>query len=333
MGATGKTDSPPPGGFRFSRVLVTGAGGFVGSHLLSALAERLNAGATITIAGRTSGRSGGLYRSIAFDLENHLSVAAAVRDVRPDLIVHLAAQSSVGRSVRSSAQTWEINMAGSYALARAVSVTVPDCTVLFASSAEVFGLTFNQEVASEDSPLRPQSAYARSKSAAELMFKDVLPETARLIVARPCNHSGPGQTEDFVIPSFAAQIARIECGAEPVVRVGNLEAERDFLDVQDVVNAYISLLQVASALPMRSTFNIASGNTVPISHVLNRLLTMSTVRISIEEDLLRMRPSEVARAGVDPSKIMEETGWKPRQTLDEMLLRTLAYQRDVWSSR
>lgn len=311
----------------FSRILVTGADGFVGRQLVAALAGHLPRDARLTLATRSPALfDAGPYAQIAFDLENAALIGAAIVKTKPDLVVHLAAQSSVGLSAKSAGQTWSTNFVGSLYLARALADIVPDCTMLFASSVEVYGLTFNHETVTEVSPLRPQSAYARSKAAAELMFADVLPASARLIVARPSNHSGPGQGESFVIPAFAAQVARAERDASPI-RVGNLDAERDFLDVRDVIGAYLALIMQADTLPMRSTFNIASGRPIRISVILDRLRELSVCATMVEQDPQRMRPSEVERAAVDVAAIKQAIGWVPKYTLNETLADILAYHQ------
>ncbi|HWI86419.1 MAG TPA: GDP-mannose 4,6-dehydratase [Sphingomonas sp.] len=308
---------------------MTGGDGFVGRLLVAAMAERLKPDARLIQATRTP-RSEWPddHDYVTFDLEDPAGIADAIGEVRPDLVVHLAAQSSVGRSAGEAGVTWSINLCGSLALARALAATVPDCTLLFASSVEVYGLTFNHEVATEASPLRPQSAYARSKAAAEAMFADVLPADARLIVARASNHSGPGQTDAFVIPAFADQIVQVERGKASAVRVGNLEAERDFLDVRDVIAAYLKLLVQAKSLPPRNIFNIASGTSVRIGAVLDRLRALSGLEMAVERDPQRMRASEVARAAVDASAIRRAFGWVPTHTLDETLASVLADRRE-----
>jgi GDP-4-dehydro-6-deoxy-D-mannose reductase len=306
----------------FARILLTGAHGFVGRRLAPELASRLHPGARLVLATRSPDDAGcdpGGSERIAFDLNDPAGVHQAIGSLRPDLVVHLAAQSSVGHSARAAADTWSSNLCGSLALARALAETAPDCTLLFVSSVEVYGLTFNEGPVTERSPLRPYSVYARSKAAAEAMFADVLPAEARLIVARPSNHSGLDQGEAFVIPAFAAQIARIEQGASPVIRVGNLDAERDFLDVRDVVCAYLALLERAETLPMRSTFNIASGHTVQIGSILDRLRGLCTVGTSVEQDPQRMRASEVERTAIDATALARAVGWAPRHSLDDML--------------
>jgi GDP-4-dehydro-6-deoxy-D-mannose reductase len=238
----------------------------------------------------------------------------------PDLVIHLAAQASIGQSGELAAESWDINCIGTFHLARAVAAVVPNATILFVSSAEVYGRTFNLEIAREDSELRPQSVYARTKMAAEAVLQDVLPATSRLIVVRPSNHSGPGQDARFVLPSFAGQIARIETGlVEPILRVGNLDAERDFMDVRDVIRAYESLLDAAPKLPNRSTFNIASGKPLSIRFLLERLLCMGARPVEVVADPERMRPSEVPRASLDSSAIRALTGWMPTHSIDGLL--------------
>ena len=306
----------------FSRILLTGASGFVGQRLAPALAAQLRPGARLVLAVRTprsAGFDAGGHEQIAFDLDHPAGVSEAIVSVRPDLVVHLAAQSSVGHSAEAAARTWRSNLCGSLALAAALAEAAPGCTLLFASSVEVYGLTFNDGTVTELSPLRPYSVYARSKAAAEAMFADVLPAGARLIVARPANHSGLEQGEAFVIPSFAAQVARVEQGTTSAIRVGNLDAERDFLDVRDVVSAYLALLERAEALPLRNTFNIASGRTVRIGTILDRLRALSTAEIPVEQDPQRMRPNEVARTAIDATALNRAVGWTPQYMLNDML--------------
>jgi GDP-4-dehydro-6-deoxy-D-mannose reductase len=314
----------------FFRILVTGADGFVGRYLVPVLAANISAQAEITLASRDP-RADATYPEIAFDLENPAIIASAIRSTRPDLVIHLAAQASIGEAGTDAAATWSLNFCGSLALARAVAEFSPDCTFFYVSSAEVYGQTFNDSIADENSPLRPQSAYSRAKAAAEGMLLDVLPKTARLIVARPSNHSGPGQDQRFVIPAFAAQIARIEAGAPPEIWVGNLEASRDFLDVRDVVAAYVALLARAADLPPRSTFNIGSGQIVSIQMLLDMLMAQSPHnQAEVIVDPKRMRASDVPRAEIDASRLREATGWAPKYTIQDTLLDVLAeYRRQL----
>lgn len=312
----------------FDRILITGADGFVGRYLVPALATRLGTSSRLTLASRTFVPDGD-YDHVMLDLIDPDSVGRAIEMVRPDLVIHLAAQASVGLSLGAAADTWSVNLGGSLILAKMVAAAVPECTMLQVSSAEVYGLTYNDGIVDEVSVLRPQSAYARSKAATEAMLADVLPTGFRLIVARPSNHSGPGQDERFVIPAFAAQIARMEKGEAKEVQIGNLDAERDFLDVRDVVAAYVALAIQAPRLPLRSTFNIASGHTVRVGEVLERLQAMSRVDIPVKQDAARLRPSEVPCAAIDSSLIRDTTGWFPVHGLDETLGNVLNQWRSL----
>lgn len=309
---------------RWSRILVTGSDGFVGGHLVPELAGLVrNDGAVVTTT--RHGSAVGPH-TVLLDLERPDSVTSAIEAVRPDAIVHLAAQSSVGQSSDAATQTWSTNFGGSMVLAEAIATFTPDAVVLFASSAEVYGRTFNYETASEESPLRPASPYARSKAAAEAMLADVLPASCRLIVARSANHSGAGQSPAFVVPGFAAQIAAAERDAAATVRVGNLDSCRDFLPVEDVVRAYRLLLARAPDLPMRSVFNIASGDCRRIGDLLDQLLDLAARRPRVEQDPARMRPSEVIAARLD-NTTLRSIGWTPSGSLDAMLAAVLDDQR------
>lgn len=309
----------------FSTVLVTGASGFVGRHLEPALAARLPEGGRLILAPPPQPEPGdGLP---PFDLERPETVARLVREVRPDLIVHLAAQASVGASSAAARQTWAVNFGGSFALADAIAEFAPNCALFFVSSAEVYGRAFNAGPATEDTPLQPMSVYARSKAAAEAMLADVLPATSRLIVVRPSNHSGAGQGPGFVLPAFAEQLARVERQGGGEIRVGNLDAARDFMDVRDVVDAYCALLEHAGALPSRATFNVASGRVVTIGGLLERLRALSHAPASVVVDPDRQRPSEIARAEVDAARLRAFTGWSPRRAIDETILEVLSEHR------
>lgn len=316
----------------FRRVLMTGAGGFVGKVLTSALAARLARDATIFCACR---RPLPLpdRRGLSLNLDDQTSVDRAVETAMPDLVIHLAAQSSVAQSVDGAAATWEANLGGTGRLARSIATTVSDCTFLYASSAEVYGASFNDGRVDERTALRPQSAYARSKVAAEWLLDNVLPPSTRLIVARPVNHSGAGQSERFVIPAFAAQIARVELGLLDAVTVGSMDARRDFLHVDDVVQAYVDLLAGADAMPMRSVFNISSGRSTRIADILDGLLSLSGLQVDVIPDPTRIRPSDVPAAEISPALLNKATGWVPERSLTTILSDVLADQRRIVAGR
>jgi len=247
--------------------------------------------------------------------------------VLPDLIIHLAAQASVGQARNSEGETWSINVAGTIALARSAAQFAPACTFFFVSTADLYGGAYNRGIVDEKTLPEPRSPYARSKLAAEMALGDILTDEARLIIARPTNHSGTGQDERFVIPGFAAQIVAVERGEASTVNVGNLTPQRDFLDVRDVVNAYMALLAKAPALPMRSTFNIASGEVIAIQTVLDQLCQLSDADLVVTQDPQRMRASDVDKTMIDITEITRATGWAPTHPISEMLNNVLTDQR------
>jgi GDP-4-dehydro-6-deoxy-D-mannose reductase len=199
---------------------------------------------------------------------------------------------------------------------------------LFTSTAEVYGASFLSGTAREDTPTAPTNAYAVSKLAAEYILQNILPPATRLIIARAFNHSGPGQDGRFVLPSFAAQIARAEAGSGPaVIRVGNLDAERDFLHVADVVEAYIALLAATGEQPRLTQVNVASGEAWRLRGLLEGLLARARRSITVEVDPARMRPADIPRVVGDASRLRDLTGWRPRLGVDAILDDLLAYFR------
>ncbi|MGW8192445.1 NAD-dependent epimerase/dehydratase family protein [Sphingomonas hankookensis] len=293
----------------YRSVLLTGGRGFVGRYLLPVLQARLAPEAIVHRLDRHGAEQD------AVDLLDPVAVRALVARTRPELIVHLAAQSSVGQSAGQAADTWRVNVGGTVNLAEAVAAECPDATFAFSSSAEIYGSAFNGGRVDETTPPLPQSVYARTKRAAEEVLADTLRPENRLIIFRPTNHSGAGQDGRFVLPAFAEQIAAIEAGGRPgVIRVGSLTAERDFLDVRDVVNAYVGVLAQPGG-DQRQTYNIASGHPVPIAHLLDHLLQLASVPITVEPDPARMRPSEVVRTEVASGRIRAQTGWVPHIAL------------------
>jgi GDP-4-dehydro-6-deoxy-D-mannose reductase len=254
------------------------------------------------------------------------ATANFVADFRPTHILHLAALSSVQQSIGSAAQTWRSNVLGLLNLAEAVTTHAKDATFLFVSSGEVYGRAFLCGVPVDESTRPwPTNTYSRTKLVGEDLLLDTLAATdVKLVTLRPFNHIGPGQDERFVVPSFAGQVARIEAGlGSPVVDVGDLSAKRDFLDVSDVVAAYVTLVEDSDGLPDRSTFNIASGLARPISDILDHLTSKARVpfQVRIAED--RLRPSEIPTASGDASALTAAIGWRPKVSWDESITSVL----------
>jgi GDP-4-dehydro-6-deoxy-D-mannose reductase len=308
----------------FERILVTGGGGFVGGHLCGALAEAYPqaARAMLLRPGESGGHEG--FAAAVADLVDEAAIDALIARLRPDLIVHLAGQASIGQALHAAELTWRVNFHGSFALGAAVSRYCPTATFLFASTAAAYGASFRDGMLNEDAPLRPVDVYSRSKAAAESALADLLPSKGRLIVARPVNHSGPGQrNRNFALASFATQIAAIETGrVAPLIKVGDLSKARDFLDVRDVIDAYMRLIDKAPDLPAPvSIFNVASGTAHRLEALLERLRRQSKAQFEIEVDPALLRPggSDLASVACDATKLIEATGWRPRHDIDDML--------------
>jgi len=312
----------------FERILVTGGSGFVGRYMLEALARAYPSAHRVSLArtGETNPSPG--WNPVTFDLLNPTEVEAAIRETRPDLVIHLAAQASAARSFVAAEETWRVNFVGSFNLASALARQATESVVVFASTADVYGASLSEGDAHEDMIPRPLNAYARSKAAAETMLADVLPQSARLVVVRPFSHIGAGQDKRFALASFAAQIVEIENGrAEPRLSVGDLSVQRDFLDVRDVVDAYIRLIAVSPDLPARNVFDVASGQTRSLASVVERMRALARRDFEIVVDPSRLRPADIQIARCAAAKLRETTGWSPRRTIDETLVDLLDYWR------
>lgn len=307
---------------------MTGGTGFVGRNLAPRVAvAALHAERRVLLRSKSASAPEGWDAEYG-ELADETRIAEIMSEMKPDLVIHMAAQASVGQSHNASEATWAVNFDGSFAIAKAVARHSPDATFFFTSSAEVYGLSLCDGPVDEEAPLRPQNCYARSKVATELMLTDVLPKTSRLVIARPFNHLGAGQDERFVMASLAAQICRIEAGLqEPVILVGNMDAARDFLDVKDVCDAYIHLLELAPRLQKHSVFNISTGQAHKVRELLEMLVEASSARFSVEVHPQRLRPNDIPSAIGLNAKIVDATGWRPNRPLSETLSDLLAGER------
>ncbi|QGM46855.1 NAD-dependent epimerase/dehydratase family protein [Methylocystis heyeri] len=325
----------------FQRILLTGGGGFVGSYLAPLLTQAYPDAQKAMLAlgeDRVAAAPCGGWTLARGDLLDAPAIEAIVSALRPDLVVHLAGQASIGTALGAAEQTWRANLHGSFNLAAALARHTPETTLLFASSASVYGASLLDGPATENAPLRPLDAYGRSKVAAEGALADVLGPRSRLLIARPVNHSGPRQSEKFfVLSSFAAQIAAMESGrAPPLLHVGDLSKTRDFLDVRDVVSAYMAMIDNAAKMPERvNCFNVASGEPHPIGYFLDGLRRESHTAFEtvVEAHLLRPSTIDIPVISCDATKLRKLTGWRQRHSVDDMLKSLLDYWRSVESAR
>jgi len=312
---------------RYQRILLTGGTGFVGGWLAPAIVAAWPGADRVLLRrpGEQVQREG--WRAIDAEVTDSAAIGRIVADLKPDLVLHLAAQAAVGVSGALAETTWRVNFGGTLELAHACQRACPDTTLFFVSSSEVYGWSFRDGVVDEDTPLRPTNAYARAKAAAESMLPDVLPQ-ARLIIARPFNHTGPGQDVRFVLPSLAQQIADVEAGRRPPrLELGNLEASRDFLDVRDVCAAYIAMLQTPAVARDRAIFNVASGGSWKIADLVEKFRTHARVPFEVTIDPKRLRPSDVPMAVGSAKRLRDLTGWQPSVSIDDIVTTILDHFR------
>ncbi|MGU3469365.1 NAD-dependent epimerase/dehydratase family protein [Methylobacterium sp. C33D] len=308
------------------RILITGASGFVGAHVLRAFRNAF-ASADILGVGRRASLNvpdGVTYDSL--DLVDSVAVGRRVKSFRPTEVLHLAAESSIVRADQSKFDTWRINFGALYNLVDAVERAGQACTFAFVSSSEVYGSAFNEHCpATEKLAPQPMNAYARSKWIGEQLFVRSTEGTCiKPIVLRPFNHIGPGQDLAFAVPSFAHQIALIEAGRQPpIVEIGNLSSQRDFLDVSDVVDAYIGIFRCAATFDDPQIFNICSGQPRSIESILTILAGLSRVAFEIRPAPNRIRRSDVPLAYGDASRLRQATGWSPKTDVTTSLARIL----------
>jgi GDP-4-dehydro-6-deoxy-D-mannose reductase len=313
-----------------ARVLLTGITGFVGSHL----AERLVA-------------DGVEVHGIAFEPPPHPHLAAiaskvtihsadlsdpdalheAIAAARPDAVVHLAGQAIPSLAQRDATGTVQVNVVGTANVLAALE-PLAGTHLVYASSADVYGLPDRIPV-DEDAPLRPTNVYAATKAAAEALAREFGDRPGHpTVILRPANTNGPRQHPGLAASGFAKQIAEAEAAlAEPVIRHGRLDAQRDFIDVRDIAAAYAAALELA---PERTeTYNVGTGEPVTIERILHTLVHLARIKVRTELDPERVRAGEPSTLALDASRFRVRTGWAPKVSLERSLEDTLDHWRSV----
>lgn len=309
------------------RILITGAGGFVGGFLIR---ELLSAGYApgelhaVTLAGGPA--PDGAAHAHLCDLRNAADIDTLVRNVQPTGVVHLAAVALPAQARQDPGAAWAINFDSVRQLGRAVLAHAPEAVMVFAGSSESYGASFNlaEGPVDEATALRPMTPYAATKAAADVALGQMRHDGLKVVRFRAFNHTGPGQSPDYVVPSFAQQIARIAAGLQPpVIRVGNLDAERDFLDVRDVVVAYRLALETRLDPASEAVFNLSSGQTRPIRSILDQLIKIGGTDVSVETDVAKLRSNDVPRTWGANMRAERELGWTRRVAFEQTLEDTL----------
>jgi GDP-4-dehydro-6-deoxy-D-mannose reductase len=308
------------------RVLVTGGDGFVGRHLVRRLLAR---GDEVGIGRRPggSGHQGAGGTTIPFELTDDASIRGAL-DFRPEAVVHLAAVATTREARQDPGRAWVVNAAGTARLAEAIAARRDrglDPLLLVVSSGEVYG-PGAAAPRTESDPPQPNSPYAASKVGAEVAALEVWRRTGlRAIVARPFTHTGPGQDQGFVLPSFVSRLRAARTSGEREVPTGNLDPVRDLLDVRDVVEAYLALLEHGTA---GEIYNVARGEGWPLRELFRRLAGLLGVAAEPRPSAELQRATDIPHLVGDTSKLRRATGWSPAISLDATLRGLVDAQAD-----
>jgi len=314
-------------------VLVTGATGFVGSHLVQHLVDHTDW--QIIGTSRSLRHVSNLQQSMprvelrTADLNEPGSIDRLLTEVKPDAVIHLAGQPLEPISWEDPAATFRLNVIGQINLFEAILKTGIQPRTVIGGSGLMYGPVKPEEnPITEDQPPRPSSPYAVSKLAADYLgYQYWISRQLPVVRLRPFNQLGPRQSPEFAIPAFARQIAEIEAGrSEPVLRVGKLTAERDFIDVRDAAVAYQLALEKGAP---GEAYNVGSGNGRSIESMLQGLLDLSSAKIQVEPDPARFRPVDLPRIVCDATKFRQATGWQPAIPLGTSLQDTLDYWRQT----
>lgn len=309
------------------KILVTGAGGFVGTHLIKALQEKGETEIYAAVYKSTSDISELVAADhvMAGDLTDFAFAQKLIQTVQPEVIYHLAALSVVG-SAEQASTIMTANTTLQYNLLEAIRLHAPKARVIAVCSANQYGLVKESDLPINESvPFRPLNAYAISKINQEMLALEYhLAYGIDVVILRPFNHTGEGQTDEFVVPALAKQFIQIERGESQEIVVGNVETTRDFTDVLDMVQAYILAAEKGVS---GEAYNIGSGQGYTVRQILDLFQKIIGKSVSIKEDKAKVRESDVPVLIADASKFKSLSGWTPKIPLETTLQRILEYWR------
>lgn len=304
------------------RILITGGTGFVGSHLVGFLKRESCQISVLASTQPASCETGIDYHVV--NIRDADSIRAVVQQLNPDQIYHLAGISTVDAAKRQPSQAYEINVIGTHNVFDAAMSGQRPPRILNVSTAQVYAPSSRK--LTETNPLGPDNPYAASKAMAEmLVYQYRGRDQGGIITARSFNHTGPGQSPAYVLPSMAKQFAEIESGLRPPrLGLGNLDLKRDFTDVRDVVRAYYLLLMHGRA---GETYNVCSGIAVALSDIVEMFRAVCDIEVAIDREPSRVRSKDAAEVSGDPAKIHADTGWRPEIPLEKTIVDLLDYWR------
>ena len=312
------------------RVLITGITGFAGSHLAdTCVAQGAEVwGLTQTPAPQPNlAHLGDRIKLLTANITDEAGMHAALGQIKPDRIFHLAAQAHVPTAWREPAETLATNILGQLNIILALQQHVPTARLLAVSSSNVYGMVEEEDLpVNETAPFRPADPYAVSKVGQDMLALQYWQSHSLHIVrVRPFNHIGPRQAPDFVIARFARELAQMEADiVPPLLKVGNMSAKRDFTDVRDVARAYWLALEKGTP---GAVYTIGSGAARSIDEMLQIMLSLTQVDITVETDPALFRPGDLPVLQADPSAIQAQTGWRAAIPLEQTLEDTLDYWR------
>jgi len=313
------------------KILITGIGGFVGNHLTRYLnyeGHEISGLDYANVEIPEEFKSFENFKSFEGDLRDEKIIAEILDETKPDAIFHLAAQSSVKISFENPQETFSDNLFGTLNLLEAISKLDYEIRTLVISSSEVYGkLTPEECPVEEDHPLRPVNPYAVSKAAVDLMaYQYYKAYNLPIYVARAFSHSGPGQKTVGVLSDWAFQIAKIELDlSPPVLKVGNLDVQRDYTDVRDVVKAYMSIIEKGEP---GKPYNVCRGTGYRLSDLLEKYQSMARKEIKAQTDQSRMRPVDIPILTGSNKRLTGDTGWQPQIDIETTLSDSLQFWRD-----